>query len=135
MNIPVRSRPQQLNLTPLIDIVFLLLVFFLLTTHFIEEDGLGVRLPAAASTVEHRADDLVVTITRDGEIFFRGRRLGLGDLTAALAAGIGGGTATVVVRGDRELDLQTAVAVMESAQRAGAAKIVVATLGGGGEAP
>ena len=57
MDIPVRPKAVGLNLTPLIDIVFLLLVFFLLTTHFIEEEGIGVRLPSAASRVTHDPEE------------------------------------------------------------------------------
>jgi len=56
MDIPVRTQHASLNLTPLIDMVFLLLMFFLLTTQFIEEDGIGVRLPTAASPIEQEPD-------------------------------------------------------------------------------
>ena len=126
MDIPVRSQGTVLNLTPLIDIVFLLLVFFLLTTQFIEEDGIGVRLPTAASAVNRERDEVAVVVTGQGILYLEGQRLSLEDLASRLRDLIGRDT-TVVLRGDREVSLQKAVAVMEQAKLAGAARIVVAT--------
>jgi biopolymer transport protein ExbD len=127
MDIPVRSQSTGLNLTPLIDIVFLLLVFFLLTTHFIEEDGIGVRLPSATSTTTREKDEIAVAVTRVGRCFVAGQQLPLSGLEEKLRGMLKPDT-TVVIRGDREVPLQTAVSVMERAKKAGAGRIVVATL-------
>lgn len=127
MDIPVRTKSTGLNLTPLIDIVFLLLVFFLLTTQFIEEDGIGVKLPSSNSVTTRDRDEVAVAITRQGNLYVNGQRLPLAELSAKLADMLGSDT-TVVVRGDREVALQTLVSVMEKAKQAGAARLVVATL-------
>ena len=126
MDIPVRSQGTVLNLTPLIDIVFLLLIFFLLTTQFIEEDGIGVRLPTAASAVDRERDELAVVVTSAGELVFEGQRLSMTELGPRLRDLLGRDT-TIVLRGDREVHLQQVVSVMEQAKLAGAARIVVAT--------
>ncbi|MEZ4598331.1 MAG: biopolymer transporter ExbD [Syntrophotaleaceae bacterium] len=131
MDIPVRSKNNELNLTPLIDIVFLLLVFFLLTTHFIEEDGIGVRLPSASSVTTRDRNEVAVAITRDGDLFVGGERLRLEGLAAKLRTVIRDDT-TVIIRGDRDVNLQLAVSVMEMAKKAGAERLVVATLQEGG---
>ncbi len=127
MDIPVRTKSTGLNLTPLIDIVFLLLVFFLLTTQFIEEDGIGVKLPSSNSVTTRDRDEIAIAITKKGDLFVKGQRLPLTGLTAKLEEVLGADT-TVVVRGDREVALQTLVSVMEKAKEAGAARLVVATL-------
>jgi biopolymer transport protein ExbD len=127
MDIPVRSKSTGLNLTPLIDIVFLLLVFFLLTTQFIEEDGIGVKLPSSNSFTTRDRDEVAIAITQQGDLFVQGQRLPLSGLTAKLEEVLGADT-TVVVRGDRDVALQTLVSVMEKAKQAGAARLVVATL-------
>lgn len=132
MDIPVRNKTTGLNLTPLIDIVFLLLVFFLLTTHFIEEDGIGVRLPSAASVTTRERNEVAVAITRQGDLFVEGERLRLDALAEKLRGLIKDDT-TIVIRGDRDVPLQTAVSVMETAKKAGAARLVVATLQEGGD--
>jgi biopolymer transport protein ExbD len=103
-----------------------LLVFFLLTTQFIEEDGIGVRLPTAASAVNRERDEVAVVVTETGDLYLEGKRLSLEDLAPRLRELIGGDT-TVVLRGDREVPLQKAVSVMEQAKLAGAVRIVVAT--------
>lgn len=132
MDIPVRNKTTGLNLTPLIDIVFLLLVFFLLTTHFIEEDGIGVRLPSAASVTTRDRNEVAVAITREGDLFVEGQRLRLDALGEKLRPMIKDDT-TVVIRGDRDVPLQTAVSVMETAKKAGASRLVVATIQEGGD--
>lgn len=127
MDIPVRTKGTGLNLTPLIDIVFLLLVFFLLTTQFIEEDGIGVKLPSSNSVTTRDREEVAIAITQKGDLFVQGQRLPLANLAAKLEEVLGADT-TVVVRGDREVALQMLVSVMEKAKAAGAARLVVATL-------
>lgn len=126
MDIPVRSQGTILNLTPLIDIVFLLLIFFMLTTQFIEEDGLGVRLPKASSAVDRQPDEVTVVLTADGRVHLKGQLLSAAELAPRLRELIGPDT-TVVLRGDQRVSLQAAVEVMEQAKFAGADRIVVAT--------
>ena len=127
MEIPVRPRAPGLNLTPLIDIVFLLLVFFVLTTHFVEEGGVAVRLPSAEAIAERPEEPVTVTVTREGTVFLGASPVALEELAARLRAEVGGGARAVVVRGDREAPLQAAVSVLEAARTAGAARLVVAT--------
>jgi biopolymer transport protein ExbD len=126
MDIPVRTQHSSLNLTPLVDMVFLLLMFFLLTTQFIEEDGIGVRLPTAASSMETEQDRITVVLTSRNEIYLQGQSLHKEELAARLRELIGPDT-TVILKGDRQAQLQQAVSVMEQARLAGAARIVVAT--------
>ena len=127
MKIPVRSQKIGLNLTPLIDIVFLLLVFFLLTTHFMEEDSIGVRLPTATSATPSKQHEIVLSITRDERYFLAGKQIPFSKLEQQLRSRLDADS-TVIIRGDRDVPLQTAVSVMEQAKKAGAARIVIATL-------
>ena len=60
-----RSDPLEINLTPLIDVVFLLLIFFMVSTSFRLETQLNVELPAAASTSARAVDPMVIYISRD----------------------------------------------------------------------
>ncbi len=126
MDIPVRSQGSELSLVPLIDIVFLLLVYFLLTSQFIEEDGIGVQLPTAATIIDRQRDEVAVIITAEGTLYLGSQQLAMGELGPRLREIIGPDT-TIVLRGDRSVPLQKAVFVMEQAKLAGAARIVVAT--------
>jgi len=128
IRIPVRAKAVGLNMTPLIDMVFLLLVYFLLTAHFIEEEGIGVRLPTAASKVQREDREVAVALSREGVVFLDGAAVGPEELEDRLRRAAQEGETTVVVRGDRDVALQAVVTVMEAAKKAGAARIVVATL-------
>ncbi|MEW6487127.1 MAG: biopolymer transporter ExbD [Thermodesulfobacteriota bacterium] len=131
MDIPVRPRAPGLNLTPMIDIVFLLLVFFLLTTHFVEEGGVGLRLPTAESQTERPEEPVTVSVARDGSVYLGTEAVTLVGLVERLRVEVGPGGRPVVVRGDREAPLQAAVAVLDAARAAGAVRLVVATEHGG----
>jgi biopolymer transport protein ExbD len=63
----------QLELTPLVDVVLLLLIFFVLTSSLIFSPGLKVDLPESAMSTDVQTSDLVVTITEKNEVYFRGK--------------------------------------------------------------
>jgi biopolymer transport protein ExbD len=126
MEIPVRTQHASLNLTPLVDMVFLLLMFFLLTTQFIEEDGIGVRLPTADSRMDSTPDHVTIVVDARGDLYLEGQRLNEAELSPRLRELIGPQT-TVMLRGDREVQLQKAITIMEQAKLAGADRIVIAT--------
>ena len=72
------KAPVMLDLTPLIDVIFQLLIFFLLTASFITTPNLGVELPKAsakASTTQQR--DLMVIVTRDGRVQYERETLSM----------------------------------------------------------
>ncbi len=69
MNLQTRSREEpEINLTSLIDVVLLLLVFFMITTSFVRESKIGIRLPEASSTslTEVATDTIVIAVTAQG---------------------------------------------------------------------
>ncbi len=132
IRIPVRPKASGFNLTPMIDMVFLLLVYFLLTTNFIEEEGIGVRLPTATTRTTHDAQEIAVVLARDGGAFVNGEKVSIERLAGHFRLLIKDSDTTVVLRGDRDANLQAAVTVMEAAKSAGAARIVVATVNAGG---
>ncbi len=63
---PQRTEPPEINLAPLIDVVFLLLIFFMVTTSFRDEVGIKIRLPEAAGEAAAEAQPLTLTIDAEG---------------------------------------------------------------------
>ena len=83
----VRRRAAQavLDITPLIDVVFLLLIFFLLTATFVTNPSIPVNLPKASARVTRRVrKDLVVTVRSTGEIEFGGKVMDIPELKLRL---------------------------------------------------
>lgn len=72
---PQRSTPPDINLAPLIDVVFLLLIFFMVTTTFRDEVGIKVQLPQAQGETVSRARPLVLTIDAEGHFYLPDRRV------------------------------------------------------------
>ena len=68
-----RRRTPILNITPLIDVLFLLLIFFLVSSRFIEEPNIKLDLPRAAHADVTEIESLAVTISRTGQLYFRDR--------------------------------------------------------------
>jgi biopolymer transport protein ExbD len=123
-----------INLTPMIDVVFTLLVFFMLATKFAErERELDVQLPAASAASEPTPtpEELVINVSREGGVSIDGRALQgealakvLAD-TAHRAPGI-----PVTVRGDRRGAYDDIVQVLNECMRAGLSNLSLSTLDG-----
>jgi biopolymer transport protein ExbD len=72
------EEPIELNLIPLIDVIMFLLIFFVSTTSFIEEPGVSVDKPAAASASLLDKNSIIFAVTPDGKIAYGGKEIGLG---------------------------------------------------------
>lgn len=124
-----RTRIQvQLPLTPLIDIVFLLLIYFLLTTNFMVDEGIKIKLPQAKASAPQTEKEITVYVDRQGRAFLENEEVSLAMLFDRLKEMIGGKeNRLVVIRADRAVILNKAVKVMDVAKAAGAGRLCLAT--------
>lgn len=124
-----RRSAVVLNLTPLIDIVFLLLIFFMLTSHFIEERVVPVELPTADSSGDSDKSRFVeVVVTRTGELLVDGSPVLPGELEQTLRGALHApDVRSVRLRGDQAADLGLAVMVIDAARLAGAESLDIVT--------
>jgi biopolymer transport protein ExbD len=125
----LRRSSHVPNITPLIDIVFLLLVFFMLTSHFVQNDVLNVQLPETESG--ERLDEeksIEIVINADGQWFYQEQALESDALYAALQQDLSGREdKRVRIRGDRSSDLDSTVTLLDIARRAGATGVDIVT--------
>lgn len=124
-----RRTGQVPNLTPLIDIVFLLLVFFMLTSHFVQEQALNIDLPVADSGEAVTEDNqLEVVLSPEGHLLIDDHIVELENLEAVLQQHLEGRDDKLVrVRGDRGAPLGKAVSVLDAARKAGADSVDIVT--------
>jgi len=137
---PRRSEEPDLNMTSLIDVVLLLLIFFMLSTRFIDEGRLQIRLPEAgvapdAATVR---DAVEIAVTAEGGYRVNGRPL-INNSPDTLAVAIGraaeGNRAMpVTIRADARAMHQSVVTAMDVAGRLGYRQINIATVNDGAQA-
>lgn len=123
-----RSRRSP-NLTPLIDIVFLLLVFFMLTSHFVRDEAISIDLPQAQSAVSQDEETMVeVIINHQGDININGESVALDQLENKLRIILEGKEKRwVTLRGDQAANLGIAVNVLDAAKKAGAESVDIVT--------
>ena len=119
---------MQMPLTSLIDIVFLLLIYFLLTTNFMVDEGIKINLPQAKASAPQTEQTITVYVDREGRSFLKDQEVSLGTLFTRLKEMIGSKKdKLVVVRADRSVILNKAVKVMDVAKAAGAGRLCLAT--------
>jgi len=118
----------QMPMTSLIDIVFLLLIYFLLTTNFLVEEGIKIKLPQARAAAPQTEEVITVFVDAQGRSFMGTEEVALDRLFDRLKAKIGGRQdELVVVRADRAVVLNKAVRIMDIAKAAGAGRLCLAT--------
>ncbi len=126
------SSASTLSLTPLIDVVFLLLIFFLVTSEFEnEERRLDIVLPSATTAVPmiSKPREIVIDIDHEGTVFLSGQPTSLGELQKLLkvAAASNPTNQSVVIRADRSTAFQPVVNVMDLCNRSGISDYSVTT--------
>lgn len=116
----------DINMSPLIDCVFLLLIFFIVTTVFVEETGVEVQKPQAASAQDLEKQSILIALTREGKIMFGGREIGLGGVRGVVARQLREKEAPVIILADSESRTAALVDVIDECKLAGAARVSVA---------
>ena len=118
----------QLPMTPLIDIVFMLLIYFLLTTNFMVDEGIKIKLPQAKAAAPQIEEVLTVYVDIQGRAIIGEEAVPLNRLFDILKHKIGSRKdKLVVIRADRAVILNKAVKIMDIAKAAGAGRLCLAT--------
>ena len=118
----------QLNIAPLIDMVFLLLIFFMLSSNFVDQPGIKITLPTALTAkVQPTKEDIVIFISRDNKLYLNKQELSVEDLPDGLKGVVESSkNKSVIIKADETIDLGLAVQVMDIAKKAGATGLIVA---------
>ena len=131
MLFPKRERSYyqlQAPLTSLIDIVFLLLIYFLLTTNFMVDEGIQVKLPQANATSPQTEEEITIYVDSTGKVFMDNRAVPLNELFMIVKGKLGEKAGIpVVIKADKSVMLNKAVRVMDVVKAAGADRLILAT--------
>ncbi|MDH5229966.1 MAG: biopolymer transporter ExbD [Gammaproteobacteria bacterium] len=126
-----RDHEPELNITPLIDIVFLLLIFFMVSTTFKQEFEVGINLPEAASDSKLKEKPLEISINEQGVYFINGKQLvntQLRTLKQALKKVAGDNRKmAIIVSADANTPHQSVVTAMDAARQMGFTRLSFAT--------
>jgi biopolymer transport protein ExbD len=116
-----------IDMSPMIDCVFILLIFFIVTTSFVDETGVEVDKPQAASATRLEKTSLLVALTAKGEVVYGGREIGIGGVQPLVKRTLQKEEIPVIVQADQAAPSGLLVRVIDEAKLGGAAKVSVAT--------
>ncbi len=117
----------MLDVTPFADIVFLLLIFFMLSSTFVVEPGIKLRLPKSKTAEIEPDDKILISISQTGEIFINNQKTPIDAVEEEIKLLLAEKQKTVVVRADKAVNYGVVVEVLDKSKLAGAKKLAVAT--------
>lgn len=134
MDFEGRSRIHaHLDIAPLIDIVFLLLVFFMLTSTFLRPEAIDLQLPESASAEPSEQTRISVVLDRDGRVLLNGDPVPLDRLRVSIEPLLEkGGDQAITLKSDAHTRVQRLLKVMDEIRAAGGTNIALATTPGKG---
>lgn len=122
-----RRRAVGLNMTPLIDMVFILLIFFAVTSSFVRESGVEVERPGAGSAEPQTLANILVGVTADGEIWIDNAQIDIRSVRARIEAlHAENPEGAVVILADKRAETGVVVQVLDSARLAGVESVSIA---------
>jgi biopolymer transport protein ExbD len=116
-----------IDMSPLMDCVFILLIFFIVTTTFVEETGVEVDKPQAASASRLEKTSILIAVTEKGEVVYGGREIGISGVRPLVKRMLQKEDVPVIIQADKTSQSGVLVRVIDEAKLAGATKVSVAT--------
>ncbi len=130
MRIDLTSREEkpQIMIIPMIDIIFFLLVFFMMSMlTMVVQKSMPLNLPHAATSKVSMEENIPITVTADGGVYYEKEKITLADLEARLWEKKKAGNLSVILRGDAQADYGKVVQVMDMIKNLGINKVYIAT--------
>ncbi|MDR4506923.1 MAG: biopolymer transporter ExbD [Candidatus Brocadiaceae bacterium] len=121
------SAETGIDISPLIDCVFILLIFFIVTTTFVEETGVEVDKPMAASASRLEKTSILIALTEKGEVVYGGREIGISGVRPLVKRMLQKEDIPVIIQADTAAQSGLLVRIIDEAKLAGAIKVSVAT--------
>lgn len=123
-----RKRNVLINITSLIDVLFLLLIFFMVSSTFLEQPGIKLELPFAESAVVVEQKDYVLFVNKQDKMFLNDKEVNLEELEGKIKAALPEmKDAALVLKADQDVTHGFVVKVMDIAKRSGVRKLIIGT--------
>ncbi len=114
------KRRVSLDISPLMDVAFQLIIFFAVTTTFLEQAGMQLELPESSTATAEETSPIEVSVTEDGTVRFQGQVVTVEQLESEVAALPATERAKITVRADRDVSYGLIVSVIDALRKAGA---------------
>lgn len=122
-----QEEKEEIDMTPMLDVVFILLIFFIVTASFVKEAGIDVNRPEAATAVKKERANILVAITDKGDVWINKRKVDIRSVQANIERlKAENPQGTVVIQADKKATTDTLIKVMDSARAAGVFDVSIA---------
>ncbi|MFN3567705.1 MAG: ExbD/TolR family protein [Caldimicrobium sp.] len=109
-----------INIAPLVDVVFLLLLFFMLTSHLIQEPVIKLKLPESKTSTADEGTTKTIYITKEGDIYFMNTKVNLSELQSLLKERLSDKEQELIrIKADRESNVGILISVIDEVRLAG----------------
>ena len=123
------EEETRVDLSPMIDCIFILLIFFIVATVFVEEKGLQASKPdAAAAATSEETETVVLLIAADNKVFLQDEEVRVAELAGRVQSSLAGPETPVVIRAHENSDHGVFVSVWDAARRGGAEMLSFSTV-------
>ena len=123
----VQQDESELDITPMLDIVFIMLIFFIVTTSFVKESGIEVNAPSANSAVSQDKASIFVAISETGDVWIDKRQVDVATVRAIIARmHTNNPEGAVVIQADKSVSAEQLMGVMDQVKLAGVNNIALA---------
>jgi len=123
----------EVNMTPMLDIVFIMLIFFIVTAVFVKESGVNVIRPEADTAKNIKRISTIIGVSDESEIWLNKRKIGLEEIRAlVMKIKQENPKGKIVIKADRESDSGVVIAIVEQLNSIGVAGVSIATTSGEG---
>ncbi|WP_447528636.1 MULTISPECIES: ExbD/TolR family protein [unclassified Vreelandella] len=116
---------NEVNLTPMLDVVFIMLIFFIVTTSFINESGIEIDRPESSAASSRPDAQVLVAVTPEGAVWVDGSPVDI-HRVGQQVAGLLSADGSVVIQADRDATTGLLIEVMDRLQQAGVEQVAVA---------
>ena len=117
----------EINLSPMIDCIFILLIFFIVTTVFVEEPGVEIWKPDATVDLDLEKNSIIIAVTSDNKIVYGGKEVGVSGVGARVRSLLNKDELPVIIQADARADHGVFSDVWSEVKNAGAKKISLST--------
>jgi biopolymer transport protein ExbD len=127
LGIERKSKNAELNMGPLIDMVFILLIFFLVTTSFVRESGVEVKRPIASTAEKQEKTTMIVAVTEEGMIYIDEKLIDIRSVRSTMERfKVENPKGNVVITADKNSLFGVSIEVLDEVRAAGISNVVVA---------
>ncbi|MDD5724123.1 MAG: biopolymer transporter ExbD [Syntrophales bacterium] len=122
--------PLHTNIAPLVDVVFILLLFFMVTSHISLEPSIDIKLPQSKTSQPHESNEIVLSISREGQAFIGEKKIEIDEICSAVRERLhSSNTKSIKIKADKDVSVGTLIQVVDEVRLSGAPGFSIVTEG------